>query len=171
MSTAVKTKEQAAKVPLMFLTNERTPYKANMLLMLYKAAETAQLGYMDGLHPETGEIHPLLVGIEPTENGQFRVHALARIFNNLDEIPQYLMPDGNGNYLDYRPKSEQTPAPAGFVEERQEDRPSKKGRPRKKRNGGALGRSDGKDVQRGDGRHGDLPGAENHPEAIPEEGI
>jgi hypothetical protein len=159
------TDDTAGKIPLMFITNDRTPFKANMLMMIYKAVGMGQVGYMDGLHPETGEIHPLLVGIEPTEDGQFRVHALAKIFNKLDEIPQYLMPDGNGNYIDYRPKL--SPIPEGCVEAnpveaRQEDRKAKKGRPRKKRDGGTLGRPDGENVSRGTGGHGDLSGVETN---------
>ena len=72
-----------------------------MLLMLYKAVSMAQLAYMDGMDPETGEIHPLLVGLEGTQDGKFNVYPLARLFNKLDAIPAYLTPDGEGNYVDF----------------------------------------------------------------------
>lgn len=96
-----KRRKSANEVPLMILTNERTQQKAQMILMLYKAASLAQLAFMDGMDPETGNIDQLLVGLEPTENGQFKVFPLAKLFSKLDEIPQYLVPDGNGNYIDY----------------------------------------------------------------------
>ncbi len=89
------------QVPLIMMTNERTPQKAQMMFMLYQAAETAQLAYMDGMDPESGEIHPLLVGLEPTPGGEFRVWPLARLINKVDSIPKYMVPDGEGNYIDY----------------------------------------------------------------------
>ena len=97
-----KNQLSAGEIPLMILTNERTPHKANMIMMLYKACSLAQLAYMDGMDPETGEIVPLLVGLGPTEDGKFNVYPLARIFNKVDGIPQYLVPDGHGSYIDYR---------------------------------------------------------------------
>jgi hypothetical protein len=112
-------KKSQPEVPIMILTNEiGNQAKANMILMIYKAVAMGQLGFMDGLDPETGEIHPLLVGLEPTNNNaegryQFNVFPLARLLNNVDGIPQYLMPDGEGNYLDYRPK----PSDAGELVE------------------------------------------------------
>lgn len=90
---------QEDAVPVVILTNERTPFKAQQILMLYKSVGMAQLAYMDGLNPDTGETDALLVGLEPTEEGQFRVFPLAKLFSKLDEIPAYLVPDGQGGYF------------------------------------------------------------------------
>jgi hypothetical protein len=103
-----KSQPKVEEIPIMILTNEiGNQAKANMILMVYKAVQMGQLGFMDGLNPDTGDIEPLLVGIEPKADDprQFNVYPLARIFSKLEGIPQYLMPDGQGNYLDYRPKS------------------------------------------------------------------
>lgn len=108
---------------LYILTNERTDMKANMLLMMYKAMGLGQLGYMDGMDPDTGEIVPLLVGFQPDSTGKFNVYPLARIFNKVDGIPHYLVPDGAGSYIDYR-TPDQRYEPAEAVEAREEDRTS-----------------------------------------------
>lgn len=86
-------------IPLVVLTNERTPFKAQQILMLYQAVHAAQLAYMDGLNPDTGEVEPLLVGLEPTDDGQFRVFPLAKLLSKLDEVPAYQVPDGQGGYI------------------------------------------------------------------------
>lgn len=165
--TKLKKKASAADVPLMILTNERTPYKAQMLLMLYKAASLAQLAYMDGVHPESGEIHQLLVGLEPVgDKGEFKVFPLARLFSKLDEIPKYLMPDGQGNYLDYSKFNDGSDKPSAPVEERKEDRPPKKGRPRKNAKRGTLGGSDATPLQRGVERSGNLPGTKDETQGV-----
>lgn len=90
----------AEDIPLMVMTNKPTSFKGNMLLMLYKAVGMGQLAYMDGLDPDTQEIVPLLVGLEPTENGQFAVYPLAKIFTKGDELVKtYHVPDGKGGYF------------------------------------------------------------------------
>lgn len=104
---ASKPKVKADEIPVVILTNERTPFKAQQILMMYKAAGLAQLAYMDGLNPDTGEIDSLLVGLEPVEKeGQFKVFPLAKLFNKTSDIPAYLVPDGNGSYIDYNTNDE-----------------------------------------------------------------
>lgn len=88
------------KIPIAVLTNAPTPFKGMQLLMLYKAVEMAQLAYMDGLNPDTGETEAVLVGLEPTEDGKFQVCPLAKLFTSVDDIPKYLVPDGQGGFLD-----------------------------------------------------------------------
>jgi len=100
---------KADEIPVVILTNERTPFKAQQILMMYKAAGLAQLAYMDGLNPDTGEIDALLVGLEPVEKEvQFKVFPLAKLFNKLNEIPAYLVPDGNGSYIDYKTNTDES---------------------------------------------------------------
>lgn len=113
-----KNKITAEQTPILVITNERTELKGKMLLMLYQAASMAQLAYMDGYNPDTGEIDALLVGVQPTEDGQLKVAPLAKLFSKLDSIPQYMVPDGTGNYIgndisDILPEAEQ-----GQAEER-----------------------------------------------------
>lgn len=91
--------EETAAIPIVVLTNERTPFKGQQILMMYQAADNAQLAYMDGLNPDTGETDALLVGLEPTEEGQFKVFPLAKLFTSVDTIPAYLVPDGQGGYF------------------------------------------------------------------------
>lgn len=94
-----KTKKKA-EIPYLVLTNEITEFKANNLKMFYKAAALKQLAYMDGKDPVTGEIVPLLVGLEPTENAtQFKVYPLARLISKASEIINYMVPDGTGGYF------------------------------------------------------------------------
>lgn len=114
MSKAKKpSKTKAEDIPLFVLTNERTQFKANQIMMFYKASSLGQLAYMDGMDPETGEIVPLLVGLEPTENDtQFKVYPLAKLISNLQEIKNYLVPDGSGNYIDYSKQSSEKEGPA-----------------------------------------------------------
>lgn len=99
-------KIKADEVPLMVLTNERTPMKGNMLMMLYKAASVGQLAYMDGMDPDTGDIVPLIVGLEPSEDGtKSNIWPLAKIIGKSAEIKNYLIPDGVGGYFDARNES------------------------------------------------------------------
>lgn len=98
-----KKKAKAEEIPLMILTNERTPFKGNMMKMIYQAVSLGQLAYMDGKDEETGEIVPLLVGLEPTEDlHKFAVYPLAKIFVKGEEMRTYLVPDGVGGYFDAR---------------------------------------------------------------------
>lgn len=99
MSDEQKLSGEEGGIPLVVLTNERTPFKAQQILMLYQAVHAAQLAYMDGLNPGTGEVEPLLVGLEPTDDGQFRVFPLAKLLSKLDEVPAYQVPDGQGGYI------------------------------------------------------------------------
>ena len=103
MASKRKAKAKEEKVPLMILTNERTQFKANILMMMYQAASYGQLAYMDGMDPDTGEIVPLLVGLEPAGDGdKMNVHPLAKLLHkNIDDM-HYLIPDGQGNYFDGR---------------------------------------------------------------------
>jgi len=134
-------KSDTSEIPVMILTNERTPFKAQQILMLYKAASMAQLAYMDGMHPETGEIVPLLVGLEPTENAtQFKVYPLATLIDKLSDIPQYLVPDGQGGYMDYRVKEATDELPQPFGDEGTEkEGPAPEGQGSSDGDGGTLG--------------------------------
>jgi len=96
-------KPKKQEIPLFVLTNEITEFKGNVLRLFYQAAEMRQLAYMDGMDPDTGEIVPLLVGLEPTADGQFNVAPLAKLISKSQEIIHYLVPDGNGSYFNNEP--------------------------------------------------------------------
>ena len=83
---------------IVVLTNDPKPAKSEFIEVLHQAALHGQLGYMDGMDPDTGEIVPLLVGIE--RNGtSIAAYPLAHIFMEVSELKAYLSPDGNGNYI------------------------------------------------------------------------
>lgn len=129
-----------SKIPIMLLTNERSPMKAHMMMMLYRAAELGQLGYMDGKNPETGEIVPLLIGIEPnSDNTQMRVFPIGRIFTDMTDMPAYLTPDGQGGYMDATIKVEDNDGLPEREFGAEEEGPSEEGQSSPDTDGGALG--------------------------------
>lgn len=74
----------------------------NMKLMLmetiYGSIINGQLCYMDGKDAVTGDIVPLLVGIDPIDDTRFRVFPIARLLTKADDLSNYLVPDGAGDY-------------------------------------------------------------------------
>lgn len=101
-----RNKQEVVEIPFVILTNEPNQMKVNILQLLYQSAHMQQLAYMDGMDPDTGEIVPLLVGMEPTEDNQVRLYPLARLFTKASEIKTYLTPDGQGSYDNLRPQTE-----------------------------------------------------------------
>lgn len=87
------------KGDVVVMTNEPNPIKTQFIEILHQAALNGQLGYMDGKDPDTGEIVPLLVGIE-REGSMIRAYPIAHAFLKVEEMKNYLAPDGQGNYLD-----------------------------------------------------------------------
>lgn len=80
------------------LSNEPNELKLHTLELLYNSVAYGQLGYMDGKDPNTGEIIPLLVGLDPLPDGSgFAIYPVARILGKNDPL-NYLVPDGIGNY-------------------------------------------------------------------------
>lgn len=94
-----KNKPKIEKAPLVILTNERSPAKADLLTMLYSAFSKGQVGLVDGMDPDTGEVTPMLAGIEMTDGELTGVYPLASIFQSLEEVARILIPDGQGNYV------------------------------------------------------------------------
>ena len=82
------------------ITNDFQPVKQEFIELLYQGALNGQLGYMDGMDPDTGNVVPLLVGLEasPDNPDEKYCYPLARIFLDTASIKKYLVPDGNGNY-------------------------------------------------------------------------
>lgn len=85
-------------IPIPVLTNELTQFKIDTIRIIYSAIAKGELGYMDAKDPETGEIVPLLVGIEYTEGGNFIPYPIARFINGKDVFKDYLVPNGSGEY-------------------------------------------------------------------------
>lgn len=96
-------------IPIVIMTNDRNPIKANLMFSLYNTVKAGRLGYMDGMDPDTGDIVPMLVGIEPSPDGTVHannVYPLAILVRSDYESFKYWIPDGAGNYC----KRDGTPA-------------------------------------------------------------
>lgn len=85
-------------IPLLLMTNEPTEQKLKTLELLYQSLSFGQLAYLDGKDPDTGEIVPLLVGLQPEENGKVSIYPIAKLFTKEDNLVNYQIPDGSGNY-------------------------------------------------------------------------
>lgn len=82
------------------------PRKVNLMQAIYHSVGTDQLGYMDGMDPDTKEIVPLLVGIDREEDGKLNLYPIAKIFLSPDELKNYISPseyslptDANGELI------------------------------------------------------------------------
>lgn len=89
---------ETVTVPLLVQTNLPNPHKDALLKFVYHAAQKFQIGYMDGMDPDTGDIVPLLVLIEATDDKRFDVRPIARLLSRDEDAKEYLVPDGQGNY-------------------------------------------------------------------------
>ena len=87
------------KVPLIILSNDKNPAKADMLAMLYRAFHIGQIGLIDGMDPDTGAVSPMIAGIELVDGEIRGVFPLAKILESADEISRILIPDGQGSYV------------------------------------------------------------------------
>jgi hypothetical protein len=92
---------------LKLLTNELTDLKKSTLRVILQGCEYDEIGYMDGRDSATGEIVPLLVGLQPDGNGSFTIYPIARLYLKQD-IPEFEPPDGRGNYI---PRAKPKPKP------------------------------------------------------------
>jgi hypothetical protein len=81
------------------LSNEVTKFKLDILQAIYDSVVHGQLGYLDAKDPETGEIVPLLVGIEFNTDGTFKPYPIAKFISGKDVFKDYLVPDGKGGYV------------------------------------------------------------------------
>lgn len=88
-----------SKVPLIILSNDRNPAKADMLAMLYRAFHLGQVGLIDGMDPDTGKVTPMLAGIELVDGEIRGVYPLAAVLESTEEISRILIPDGQGSYV------------------------------------------------------------------------
>lgn len=94
-----KNKPKLQQAPLVILSNERSPAKAEMLQMFYNAAKMGQIGLVDGMDPDTGEILPMLAGIAMKDGELTGVFPLATLMQDINQIARILIPDGQGNYV------------------------------------------------------------------------
>lgn len=96
--TAAKNKKKD-QVQLLVISNEPTEMKLSTLEMIYRSIDTGQLAYMDAKNKETGEVAPLLVGLEFTSDGKVKPYPLAKLLTGLDAQDEYLVPNGQGGYI------------------------------------------------------------------------
>jgi hypothetical protein len=98
-------------VPLLVQTNSPNPAKDAVLKFVYTAAQRFQIGYMDGMDPDTGHIVPLLVLIEANDDKRFDVRPIARLLTDAEDNKEWLVPDGRGNYCQLRADAETEEGP------------------------------------------------------------
>lgn len=99
------TKRKAAKkeapkaIPLIIMSNERSADLVQILQTFYQAVALGQIGLVMGMDPETGEVSPMLAGIDRDGEVIVGVFPLAKIMQDVQEIESILIPDGKGNYV------------------------------------------------------------------------
>lgn len=93
-------KAEALKPTLYKFTNKaEAPHLDNLLAMFYQGVYDNTIGIMDAWNLETEQEEMILVGVAADENGKAVCFPLARLLR-AEEVPQYLAPDGNGEYFD-----------------------------------------------------------------------
>jgi hypothetical protein len=92
--------DEMQDVYVQILSNEPNELKLHTMEIIYNSINNGQLAYMDAKDPETGEIIPLLVGLDPTSNGKFKIYPVAQLLIGASNLPKYLVPDGTGSYYD-----------------------------------------------------------------------
>lgn len=98
--TKSKTKKaQPKQVPLVILANEQNPALAHILQAFYRGTASGQIGLVVGMDPDTGEVSPMLAGIEMAEGEIVGVYPIAKILEDMEQIERILIPDGQGNYV------------------------------------------------------------------------
>lgn len=84
---------------LVVIANDNNPVKRQLLENIHASSFTNQLGYLDGMDPDTGEIVPLLVGIDRDDEGNMSLFPIAKLFLSSAELKTYLAPDQYGNFI------------------------------------------------------------------------
>ena len=92
------TEFDGSEVPLMIITNDPTELKLRTLELIYESISYGQIAYMDGKDPESGEVVPLIVALEPVSEDKYTIYPIARLFSKDDKLIQYLVPNGQGEY-------------------------------------------------------------------------
>jgi len=94
-----KRKQKIKNVPLLILSNEKDENLAQVLQTFYRAVQVGQIGLVMGMHPDTGEISPMLAGVDMVDGDIVGVYPLARLLQRVEEIESILIADGQGNYV------------------------------------------------------------------------
>lgn len=87
------------KVPIVILSNTQDPTLPLLIQTLYQAFRLGQLGLITAMDPDTGNVSPMLAGIELVGDEIKGVYPLARLLSDPKEIERILIPDGEGNYV------------------------------------------------------------------------
>ena len=86
---------------LLVFSNDKTPdnmqMKQGLLKMVYHTVLTNKLAIMDAKDETTGEVVPVLVGVEQNESGISCYPLFVPITDT--EAAKYAAPDGKGNYV------------------------------------------------------------------------
>lgn len=98
MSRKSARNKKTPEINLIVFSNEPQAYLYDLLEMVYTGALSGQIGLMEALHTESGEIHRLIVGTEWNEGKQaLDAYPLARLLDPR-QVAEYQAPDGKGGY-------------------------------------------------------------------------
>jgi hypothetical protein len=93
--------EQGQEALLLVFSNDKTEEHLNvlrgLLKMVYHTVLTNKLAIMEAKDETTGEVVPVLVGVEQNEEG-ISCYPLFRPITDTD-AGKYSAPDGSGNYV------------------------------------------------------------------------
>lgn len=95
--------KQVDLIPVLVMSNDPTALKIRTIELIYDSIARGQLAYMDGKDTETGEIVPLLVGLNPVSDTKYEIYPIAKLLIGPDARANYLVPDGNGSYTEPAP--------------------------------------------------------------------
>jgi hypothetical protein len=106
LEQADKAAPEVLKPTLYKFTNKaEAPHLDNLLAMFYQGVYDNTIGIMDSWNLTTEQEEMILVGVEADENGKAVCFPLARLLR-AEEVPNFLAPDGKGEYFDpYDPKA------------------------------------------------------------------
>lgn len=85
---------------IVIMSTDNNPIKQQLMEAIHTSAYTNQLGYLDGMDPDTGQIVPLLVGVDRDKDGGMSFYPIAQLFLSTSELKRYLTPDMHGSWVD-----------------------------------------------------------------------
>lgn len=95
---SISSEKEVDLIPILVMSNEPTALKIKTIELIYDSIALGQLAYMDGKDTETGEIVPLLVGLNPISDTKYEIYPIAKLLINKADHANYLVPNGAGEY-------------------------------------------------------------------------
>ena len=101
----IEFKEDNVDAPLLkptlykFTNKAEAPHLDNLLAMFYQGIYDNTIGIMDAFNLESQQEEMILVGVQADEDGKPVCFPLARLMR-AEDVPNFLAPDGKGEYFD-----------------------------------------------------------------------